>query len=773
MKFVIALINKIKVLICFIFISSFFYPNIANSKNNCNKIQFNTNFNEITFIDIRFDNHKKWTKNGLKILKSKQNSKFIPDKYKKRFKASLVLNYKDNRKCFFEAQIRQNGDYYDHIVFKNGNILQSLDVHLKNDNIFGATKFKLFIPITRRGENEIIISSLLTQLGFIAPKTSFIKVNLNGKKESFIFQEKSSKELIERSLLKDAPIYEANENLVIGTSKNKETVFNKQLTFIRQINTKWIKSQISKDISKEGLTRLNSIYFTNISKMADNKKKYNQLTLDNKMLANRDHEHLMKLNVYDAIINATDSGHALIPHNRKFYYDPYKKQFHPIFYDGSGGTFRRYLFQGWKSKIIKIDAKQIRAKWGISNNAIAGANTAIKQIDKINTYKFSKDLNLKGLKYDENQVKKLFKTINYNLSMISKIENEDNSNFSISLNNYFNQVSKLSKKFAIMYSIENNQYLCENSIKNCNLYKLDEKKFRRLIKGELTKQNKKILYLGVLKKNQSNDFEFNFNAKKPIFFKKNYKIGQSDIKMIISKNINFNLDKSKKILTINLQNKDWIVLYDSIIDDLKIVVNYKNQELYKDNNKKDRFNEYFLTGCLNIFNSNFNKSKLEINNSKCEDAINIVKSKGALSEVKIYNSLYDGLDIDFSKIDINNLNISSSGNDCIDLSNGKYYINFAELKICGDKGISIGEKSKVKINNIEVLNSNIGIAVKDSSEAMIKNSKIMKSKSCISAYKKKDEFDGGKVDILNLECLESNKKTNKDEYSLIKIEKSI
>ena len=50
---------------------------------------------------------------------------------------------------------------------------------------------------------------------------------------------------------------------------------------------------------------------------------------------------------------------------------------------------------------------------------------------------------------------------------------------------------------------------------------------------------------------------------------------------------------------------------------------------------------------------------------------------------------------------------------------------------------------------------------------------IMKSKSCISAYKKKDEFDGGKVDILNLECLESNKKTNKDEYSLIKIEKLI
>ena len=165
----------------------------------------------------------------------------------------------------FKAKIRQNGDHFDHIQLKNGNIIQSLDVHLERGNISGITKFKLFITSTRNADSEIIISKLLNDLGYISPKTSYVKTLLNNNKTIFLFQEKASKELIERSRFKDAPIYEGNENLIVGTSKNEKVIFNKKLTFVKQVNSKWINTNLREKIAIEGLTRLNEVYFKNIS----------------------------------------------------------------------------------------------------------------------------------------------------------------------------------------------------------------------------------------------------------------------------------------------------------------------------------------------------------------------------------------------------------------------------------------------------------------------------------------------------------------------------
>ena len=40
------------------------------------------------------------------------------------------------------------------------------------------------------------------------------------------------------------------------------------------------------------------------------------------------------------------------------------------------------------------------------------------------------------------------------------------------------------------------------------------------------------------------------------------------------------------------------------------------------------------------------------------------------------NSYADALDIDFSEIEILNLEIHNAGNDCVDFSSGKYHIKF-------------------------------------------------------------------------------------------------
>ena len=79
----------------------------------------------------------------------------------------------------------------------------------------------------------------------------------------------------------------------------------------------------------------------------------------------------------------------------------------------------------------------------------------------------------------------------------------------------------------------------------------------------------------------------------------------------------------------------------------------------------------------------------------------------------INDSLYDALDLDFSKLDIQSININNAKNDCLDFSFGHYKIKNAYLKNCGDKGFSVGEKSQLNLDNAFVTLSKIGVASKD------------------------------------------------------------
>jgi hypothetical protein len=127
------------------------------------------------------------------------------------------------------------------------------------------------------------------------------------------------------------------------------------------------------------------------------------------------------------------------------------------------------------------------------------------------------------------------------------------------------------------------------------------------------------------------------------------------------------------------------------------------------------------------------------------------------------------LDIDFSEIDISNIQILSAGNDCIDLSYGNYSVIKSKIQDCGDKGISVGEKSLLLIEDLNVLNSNIGLASKDGSKSFINNGKFENLDTCLSAYNKKQEFSGGFIKINQFNCNQSNNETFIDKASIINV----
>ena len=111
--------------------------------------------------------------------------------------------------------------------------------------------------------------------------------------------------------------------------------------------------------------------------------------------------------------------------------------------------------------------------------------------------------------------------------------------------------------------------------------------------------------------------------------------------------------------------------------------------------------------------------------------------------------------------------MKNSKNDCLDFSGGDYKIYDADLNLCGDKAISVGELSNIKIFKSLMRNSNIGIASKDGSNATVLNTKMENVKFCAAAYKKKQEFSGGYISINKLNCEKYSKKFFVDKFSKI------
>ena len=174
-----------------------------NAYGGCdfNTAKFINELKDPTYLDsinIDIPDSNKWNKNLLKITVDKSNN--INPKLRDKFSSKVTANYKFGR-CTFNARVRISGDWKDHIEFHNQQFKASLDVKLKEGNILNSVRFKLLIPKTRNGVNEILGSLLFSELGFISPETFFTKVNVNSSGETvYLFQENAAKEMLERNL---------------------------------------------------------------------------------------------------------------------------------------------------------------------------------------------------------------------------------------------------------------------------------------------------------------------------------------------------------------------------------------------------------------------------------------------------------------------------------------------------------------------------------------------------------------------------------------------
>lgn len=158
-----------------------------------------------------------------------------------------------------------------------------------------------------------------------------------------------------------------------------------------------------------------------------------------------------------------------------------------------------------------------------------------------------------------------------------------------------------------------------------------------------------------------------------------------------------------------------------------------------------------------------------------DDAMHVAYAKSGIIKNNFYeNSLMDALDIDISNLIVEGNIFNNIGNDAIDIMTSTVNVNNNTLINTKDKGVSIGEKSDVKLSSNFFINNYIGIEVKDNSLAYSKKSLIINPKKyAINLYHKNKRYDKGGTLTADDTVILGNNKVENDEQSKINLNNTI
>ena len=157
-----------------------------------------------------------------------------------------------------------------------------------------------------------------------------------------------------------------------------------------------------------------------------------------------------------------------------------------------------------------------------------------------------------------------------------------------------------------------------------------------------------------------------------------------------------------------------------------------------------------LTGAVTFYESPVEIDQCQFLNSRSEDALNIVRSEFSIDGSLFDKSSFDAIDTDFSEGKITNTSFMDCGDDAIDVCGSIVELANIFINGVGDKGLSVGEDSKVNVRTVEIKNAGIAAASKDLSELNINNATISNCEIGLAAYQKKAEFAPASITVTGL-----------------------
>ena len=406
------------------------------------------------------------------------------------------------------------------------------------------------------------------------------------------------------------------------------------------------------------------------------------------------------------------SYHGTVPKSVRFYYNPVLGKFQPILFDAhkGAGNFKRFILGD-----LYLSKKTDLCDWICDERSFY---LAFFRNSEFREY-YTRYLNLYSSKSFRNKIKHLYE-VNF-----KHLDNKFYSNLSATDGIFFRgmglyflnltdlDVRALQMERALLLFEHNSK----NEIRKDETFSVGGSNSSFKLK---VSENVKILEWK----------DINFQGKQLIF-------EQPTLVLLTGSNRLAGLSEKQRLLVsgpVTFVQLDGKINLENLIFDNLSLVNVENRN---------------WSGLINIINSETIINGVEIIGGDAEDSINIISSNFIIHDLFVENSLSDAVDLDFSSGKIGNLYCKAIGNDCLDTSGSKVEVQHLQAETVGDKGVSAGENSRIKIEKAVFSNIGVGLVSKDGSVLDVKNMLIDKTPLAVSAYIKKPEYKAPSV-ILNV-----------------------
>ena len=185
-----------------------------------------------------------------------------------------------------------------------------------------------------------------------------------------------------------------------------------------------------------------------------------------------------------------------------------------------------------------------------------------------------------------------------------------------------------------------------------------------------------------------------------------------------------------------------------------------------------------LTGGVTFYNSDVIVKDSIFEDSRGEDALNIVHSNFTLENVTIRKTASDAFDADFSTGSVlgglyQDIGLAGGG-DAIDISGSNITVENTRFVNIDDKSLSVGEQSPMQAPGVDINGTGTGAASKDGSNLVLKSSGIHNVHVAgLMAYIKKPEFGPGRITASTIDFGDGFEKVRAQKGSAIIIDNNI
>jgi len=157
---------------------------------------------------------------------------------------------------------------------------------------------------------------------------------------------------------------------------------------------------------------------------------------------------------------------------------------------------------------------------------------------------------------------------------------------------------------------------------------------------------------------------------------------------------------------------------------------------------EDALRGVFYSGQLSVHHADLELRHAALARAAADDALNVKYGQVEIADARFHDNAADAVDLDWATGAIRRsvFERGGSGGDGVDVSGSDIEIEDALFSDVGDKCISVGEASRLRVRGALLRRCATGVASKDRSEAVVSESVLLDNGSHFAAFVKKPIF---------------------------------